>query len=709
MSQIPPSLTIVSSTPFTGSSASSLLDYQKADNGNVMKRQLRRSKSSTSLDTEVFSSPMAITDHSDMQKQRQQNTYRLQAPDKEASSLYAGQSDYLSENDEQQLSKLSQMPTIVNSNSLNSFSDNSSISVSFSPGDTENSVFTANSNVNTSMKSAQTDSILTHGNFIDSLESLAVADTSASSTAVSVNSTVQATTAVSTTSATSSVPSSSSSSQYIISIANLPYIVRWQELKDLVKEIIPVQNIVRTEVYTLENNKSQGVGSVKVRGRDAAFKCVEFLDGYEWHSRSLSASLIPQTQMVLPVPNFSQTLPFNSPSAQVTPLSSMNAIQQQQLQLPHPGQPTQRRFSHHQISSSIQSSIQSPSTIPFPYNVQTPDYYLMSESQSIGAGLTNSQLHYQKISAAADSNSNTTDNSSAQQISNTTNTPPQRQSSPQRQQIDKRKVFIGNIRFDTQWQNLKEFVKTGGEVSRIDIITNVDGESKGFAIAVFATEEDADRAIQKLDGVEFESRVLTVRLDKYPDSKPPPLAVRNSLNYMQPTGSRPQFKKVSNKKQQQQQQQQRHVVHHHLRQPTLRPHMPFPSAQYPYSQDAAFWSSAAALQMQSLSSLHGMQLFGANGSVPYRFNQSQVSTPTIVAPIHPAHLQAAQAAQLVQLQTSYMSIPGQRPLLQQYPVVSHVHPANSMSSSPSNMPPAVTTTSTPIAPVVIPMRPHEGQ
>ena len=41
------------------------------------------------------------------------------------------------------------------------------------------------------------------------------------------------------------------------------------------------------------------------------------------------------------------------------------------------------------------------------------------------------------------------------------------------------------------------------------------GRSRGYGTVRFQTEEDATSAIEKMNGAEYEGRVLTVRMDKY--------------------------------------------------------------------------------------------------------------------------------------------------------------------------------------------------
>lgn len=81
--------------------------------------------------------------------------------------------------------------------------------------------------------------------------------------------------------------------------------------------------------------------------------------------------------------------------------------------------------------------------------------------------------------------------------------------------IDRTRLFIGNIPFESDWRDLKDLLRRAGNIMRVEI-PRMDNRSKGFGIATFANELDAKRAIEMLDGVPFQGRNLTVRYDKFP-------------------------------------------------------------------------------------------------------------------------------------------------------------------------------------------------
>jgi len=74
-------------------------------------------------------------------------------------------------------------------------------------------------------------------------------------------------------------------------------------------------------------------------------------------------------------------------------------------------------------------------------------------------------------------------------------------------------LFIGNLSWETGWQDLKDHFRQMGEVERADVAVGRDGRKKGFGFIRFSTADEAKKAIDELNGVEFMGRPLEVRLD----------------------------------------------------------------------------------------------------------------------------------------------------------------------------------------------------
>jgi len=79
-----------------------------------------------------------------------------------------------------------------------------------------------------------------------------------------------------------------------------------------------------------------------------------------------------------------------------------------------------------------------------------------------------------------------------------------------------KKLFVGNLSFQTTESDLDGLFGQIGNVESVSIITDrMTGRSKGFGF-VEMSNEDAEAAIQKLNGTEFGGRNLTVN-----EARPP--------------------------------------------------------------------------------------------------------------------------------------------------------------------------------------------
>ena len=73
-----------------------------------------------------------------------------------------------------------------------------------------------------------------------------------------------------------------------------------------------------------------------------------------------------------------------------------------------------------------------------------------------------------------------------------------------------KKLYVGNLSFQTTEDELSGLFSQFGAVESVTIINDRDtGRSKGFGFVVMETA-DADKAIEQLNGTEFNGRNLTV-------------------------------------------------------------------------------------------------------------------------------------------------------------------------------------------------------
>ena len=76
-------------------------------------------------------------------------------------------------------------------------------------------------------------------------------------------------------------------------------------------------------------------------------------------------------------------------------------------------------------------------------------------------------------------------------------------------------IFIANLNYKVQSEKLQEIFEEYGEVSSAKIIFDrASGRSKGFGFVEMPNDEDANRAMEDLDGVEIEGKAIVVKKAK---------------------------------------------------------------------------------------------------------------------------------------------------------------------------------------------------
>ena len=74
-----------------------------------------------------------------------------------------------------------------------------------------------------------------------------------------------------------------------------------------------------------------------------------------------------------------------------------------------------------------------------------------------------------------------------------------------------KKLFVGNLPYSISEDEVKAFFSEVGTVDSVKIITDqYSGRSKGFGFVEMANDEEADKAIETLNGKELQERALIV-------------------------------------------------------------------------------------------------------------------------------------------------------------------------------------------------------
>ncbi len=74
-----------------------------------------------------------------------------------------------------------------------------------------------------------------------------------------------------------------------------------------------------------------------------------------------------------------------------------------------------------------------------------------------------------------------------------------------------KKLYVGGLSYDTTDATLKETFAAAGTVESATIIMDkMTNRSKGFGFVEMATDEEAKKAIETINGTELDGRTLTV-------------------------------------------------------------------------------------------------------------------------------------------------------------------------------------------------------
>ncbi|KAK4517974.1 uncharacterized protein ATC70_001323 [Mucor velutinosus] len=221
-------------------------------------------------------------------------------------------------------------------------------------------------------------------------------------------------------------------------IGNLPFRVRWQDIKDLFRKAGPV---LRADVaLNHHDNRSKGHGTILFATVSDAQNAIDMFNGYKWLGRILEVR-------------------------------------------------GDRGFVDHtqQQVAAVDSSTTTATTVT-----------TMSPKAEKGS-MVEEQLVAPSISAT------------------TAATSPTKKQQPKDTHEDDqcKQVFVGNLPFNCQWQDLKDLFRHSGRIIRADVVLNFEGRSRGFGTVLFSSHDDAKKAIEKFNGYEYNNRILRVHFDKF--------------------------------------------------------------------------------------------------------------------------------------------------------------------------------------------------
>ena len=88
-----------------------------------------------------------------------------------------------------------------------------------------------------------------------------------------------------------------------------------------------------------------------------------------------------------------------------------------------------------------------------------------------------------------------------------------------------KKLYIGNLSYDTTEDGLRTLFAEVGPVESVSVITDrMSGRSRGFAFVEMSTDEGAAEAISRLNGQMVDGREISVAEARPPRQRLPPNA-----------------------------------------------------------------------------------------------------------------------------------------------------------------------------------------
>ncbi|KAJ3051358.1 hypothetical protein HK097_007654 [Rhizophlyctis rosea] len=313
-------------------------------------------------------------------------------------------------------------------------------------------------------------------------------------------------------------------------VGNLPFVVGWQELKDLMRD---AGTIVRADVAAGPGGRSRGFGTVLFATAEDAQNAIATFNGYEWNGRKIEVREDRATAggpggapgAVGPAPTPAYGTPLAAPAQQQSypaaggfaangnngevniralyvgnlPYSVgwqdlkdlfRNAGNVIRADIPTDWQNRSKGFGTVVMSSVEEARKAATMYAGFEWNGRRLD---VREDRTFVEGAAPRPTQQNNYSAPAYNGAPAAAGATAAG----------------------RQLFVGNLPFTVQWQELKDMFREAGNVQRADVTQDQQGRSRGYGQVLMATVEEAQKAIQILNGRDVQGRTIEVREDKF--------------------------------------------------------------------------------------------------------------------------------------------------------------------------------------------------
>jgi RNA recognition motif-containing protein len=83
------------------------------------------------------------------------------------------------------------------------------------------------------------------------------------------------------------------------------------------------------------------------------------------------------------------------------------------------------------------------------------------------------------------------------------------------------KLYVGNLSFETTENSISDLFSQVGKVTSTNMIQDkFTGKSRGFAFVEMSSTEEANKAIETLNGKDLDGRALTVNIARPKEDRP---------------------------------------------------------------------------------------------------------------------------------------------------------------------------------------------
>ena len=87
--------------------------------------------------------------------------------------------------------------------------------------------------------------------------------------------------------------------------------------------------------------------------------------------------------------------------------------------------------------------------------------------------------------------------------------------------MSQNKLYVGNLSFNSTEDDINDAFAAHGTVTSVNLLMDREtGRPRGFGFVEMSSEDEAQRAIQALDGQDLDGRNLKVNLAKPRESRP---------------------------------------------------------------------------------------------------------------------------------------------------------------------------------------------